>query len=154
MSIGDLVVTTLINIANDIKNIINIPINMLNEKKIYLAIPVQLNNFFELLPFADENAKEQISVYLCECCDEKILNQTTDKRELCDFYSYFRFDHVLELYWNSNLSEKEWLFYFPIYLWWKLTAIIPTRPREYLLLPRDCIYRENNNYYIKMRKIT
>lgn len=152
MSIGDLVVTTLINIANDIKNIINIPINMLNEKKIYLAIPVQLNNFFELLPFADENAKEQISVYLCECCDEKILNQTTDKRELCDFYSYFRFDHVLELYWNSNLSEKEWLFYFPIYLWWKLTAIIPTRPREYLLLPRDCIYRENNNYYIKMRK--
>jgi len=60
------------------------------------------------------------------------------QRQLADFKSYLRFNEVLDVFW-INAGKIQKLFYFPLYFWWKLTAILPLRPMELLLTPRDCL---------------
>jgi hypothetical protein len=36
-------------------------------------------------------------------------------------------------------DDEARLFYFPVYFWWNLTSILPLRPTEFLLTPRDCL---------------
>lgn len=44
------------------------------------------------------------------------------------------------------------LFYFPLYLWWKITGVIPLRPREFLLIPRDCLIQIEDRAQLKLRR--
>jgi len=61
-----------------------------------------------------------------------------DQRVLADFRAYLRFDEIISRFWESA-DDGQRLEYFPIYFWWKLTAILPLRPTELLLTPRDCL---------------
>jgi len=65
---------------------------------------------------------------------------SSHQRTLAEFGSYLKFDEILTSFWETA-SEKEKLFYFPVYFWWSLTAILPLRPTEFLLTPRDCLER-------------
>lgn len=79
----------------------------------------------------------------------KALNQ----RELADFETYFEFDDILKDYWQSGIPSDERFFYYPLYLWWILTAVIPLRPREFLLTPRDCLLKaKDGRYNLKLRR--
>ena len=60
------------------------------------------------------------------------------QRKLADFNSYLRFNAILADFWRSA-DRRQKLFYFPVYFWWNLTAILPLRPMELLLTPRDCL---------------
>jgi hypothetical protein len=76
-----------------------------------------------------------------------------NQRELADFDSYFEFDDIIKDYWNLDLSPEERFFYYPLYIWWVLTAVIPLRPREFLLTERDCIYKDSDGrYHLKLRR--
>jgi len=44
------------------------------------------------------------------------------------------------------------MFYYPLYLWWKITAVIPLRPREFILTPRNCLEEKEDGYYITLRR--
>ncbi len=33
-------------------------------------------------------------------------------------------------YWSQTLSKKERLFYYPLYLWWQITAILPFKAKR------------------------
>jgi hypothetical protein len=57
----------------------------------------------------------------------------------------------LDQFW-SRAGEKEKLFYFPLFLWWNLTTILPLRPTEFLLIPRQCLSRENDENILKVRR--
>ena len=69
------------------------------------------------------------------------LNGSKDdaQRVLADFRTYLKFDEIISRYWDSAGHEQR-LAYFPLYFWWKLTAILPLRPTEFLLTPRDCLH--------------
>ena len=74
------------------------------------------------------------------------------RRDLPDFKSILTFGAVLDDFW-TNASPDEKLFYFPVYLWWKITSILPTRPREYLVTPRDCVHlASDGEWYLTVRK--
>jgi hypothetical protein len=73
------------------------------------------------------------------------------KRVLSDFKSYLRFDDVLRDFWASADSDER-LFYFPLYFWWNLTAILPLRVTEFLLTPRDCLNEQNGKNIITVRR--
>ncbi len=73
------------------------------------------------------------------------------QRKLLDFRSYFRFHDALDEYWQ-DAGEEERAFYFPLYLWWKLTAVLPLRVTEFLLTPRDCIRATDRGYLITVRR--
>jgi len=60
------------------------------------------------------------------------------QRVLADFQLYLHFNDVLADFWITA-DESEKVFYFPLYFWWNLTAILPLRVTEFLLTPRDCL---------------
>lgn len=61
-----------------------------------------------------------------------------NKRRLADFKSYLKFNEIISDFWDIA-NQKQKLFFFPLYFWWNLTAILPLRPTEFLLIPRDCL---------------
>lgn len=108
--------------------------------------------FLKLLP--DNEVKDQI----IEDIEEKIFflphaKEKKRQRILAEFDSYFRFNDVLETFWKTA-SDAEKCFYFPIYLWWNLTAILPLRPTEFLLTPRDCLEKGNRENILTIRRTT
>ncbi len=72
-------------------------------------------------------------------------------RELADFKSYFRFHDELDKFWTSA-GEPAKLFYFPLFLWWNLTAVLPLRPTEFLMMPRDCLVCSGDKNFITVRR--
>lgn len=79
------------------------------------------------------------------------LKTCANPRKLYDFKSYFRFNDTLNNVW-LNFDQEQKKYYFPVYFWWQLTAILPLRVTEFLLIPRDCIYVENNEYKLTVRR--
>lgn len=79
------------------------------------------------------------------------INIKKNHRELADFKSYFRFHDELNKFWEAAHRDEK-LFYFPLYLWWNLTVILPLRPTEFLLLPRDCLARKEGKDFITIRR--
>jgi hypothetical protein len=94
--------------------------------------------------------------YVIDSLEER-LEQTTwvrgkgAQRQLADFKAYLRFHDVLTQYWLSA-DEKHKLFYFPLYMWWNLTAVLPLRPMEFLLIPRDCFHSHDGVHTITIRR--
>jgi hypothetical protein len=72
-------------------------------------------------------------------------------RCLAAFRSYLRFDEVLSAFWR-DADGRGRLFYFPLYFWWKLTAILPLRPMEFLLTPRECLNVRNGANMLTVRR--
>lgn len=72
-------------------------------------------------------------------------------RELADFKSYFRFHDELDKFWASA-TESAKLFFFPVFLWWNLTAILPLRPTEFLMMPRDCLTCSGDEDFVTVRR--
>lgn len=73
------------------------------------------------------------------------------KREIAEFQSYFLFNDILEDYWK-RASEIEKDFFYPILLWWKISMIIPIRPTEFTVIPKDCIRVKKEHYFLKIRR--
>lgn len=73
------------------------------------------------------------------------------QRKLLDFRSYFQFHDALEEYWK-RAEEEDRAYYFPLYLWWKLTAILPLRVTEFLIIPRNCLQKADEGYLITVRR--
>ena len=38
------------------------------------------------------------------------------------------------------------------YLWWKITGVIPLRPREFLLTSRNCLCKDRDEYFLTLRR--
>ena len=73
------------------------------------------------------------------------------QRVLSELGTYFRFNDAIQEHWKSA-SDDEKLFWFPLYLWWTLTAILPLRTTEFLLTPRECLNIENGESLITLRR--
>ena len=115
----------------------------------------RISDFLSLLVIDDNaEAMERLISALDFYADIKYGSQKGfNQRELADFDSYFEFDDIIKDYWNSDISPEDRFFYYPLYIWWILTAVIPLRPREFLLTERDCIYKNSDGrYHLKLRR--
>lgn len=63
------------------------------------------------------------------------------------------FAKIVEDYFSRKLSELEYLRWFPIWLWWELTNLIPIRPSEFCYINRKSPHESDGNYYIKLPRI-
>ena len=86
----------------------------------------------------------------CSRCNDSGVNR---QRVLSGLGTYFRFNDALQKYWDSA-SNDEKTFWFPLYLWWNVTAILPLRPTEFLLTPRECLSYENSKNILTLRRTT
>lgn len=111
------------------------------------------SEFFSSLAESKDLNYDNIIDYI-EICEEYYFSKSrNNQRVLSQLRTYFIFNDLIEKYWNSETDINEKLFYYPIYLWWRITAIIPLRPREFLLTKKDCLKFDNDNQaYLTLRR--
>ena len=129
-----------------------------------LTIQSVLNNIARFLDGKDPS--EQTIPYLdlffsniegYDFCLEKLDEYQSDslkkgKRDLASFETYFLFNDLINKFWNETTDIDEKLFFAPIYFWWNITTIFPTRPIEFIITPRNCLSIIDNKYHLKLRK--
>ncbi len=118
------------------------------------AVPDDLGQLSALISFlnicpATEEADHIIQKLVV--LREKSSPGSEKKRSLAFYMSYIRFNEVVSSFWATAKYEER-LLYFPIWFWWSITSIIPLRPLETVLTPRDCIRVEDGKYYLTLRR--
>lgn len=68
-----------------------------------------------------------------------------------DFWTYYVFDYEIKEFWKTASIEEK-VIYGPLYLFWVLCCSLPTRPKGFCLMPRDCISCKDDKYYITIRR--
>lgn len=154
-TMGDLVLKALQNLINDIKHFISCDPEKLYalSTDVYLTAPNRISEFFSILPEpAEPENMEYILDVLELMTDVNYSSAASQKRSLASFDSYFLFNDIMNDYWNSIIPDEERLFFYPLYLWWQITGVIPMRPREFILTPRNCVEQKEDGWYITLRK--
>lgn len=73
------------------------------------------------------------------------------KRELAEFKSYFLFGKYFDAYWKeATLKEK--LHFYPAYIFFHLTMILPLRVTEFCVLPSNPIRKDHDGYHLSVRR--
>lgn len=152
--IGKLAIRSLVNIVNAVKKIIRCDIGSIEQGRLYeIDIPMGSGDFFSMLPVVDVELAESLCEIIYDAAESIAeRNMKRYQRQLCDFQTYFTFDEYMNRFWAEETDIKIRLFFYPLYLWWKITGVIPTRPREFILTPRDCLVTERGQAYITLRK--
>ena len=133
-----------------IKAISNRLVSLVESPNDVLPADSHVIEFLKLLPGTE--TKDQV----IEDLEERLLfsrkrDAKGKQRILSEFENYFRFNDAMESFWQ-DAGSKEKLFYFPLYLWWTLTAILPLRATEFLLTPRDCLEKKNGENILAVRR--
>lgn len=77
------------------------------------------------------------------------VNQSKIPRRIPPIMSIIAFSEEIEKFF-ANVNNEEKIKYYPVYLWWKITSIIPLRPNEFIKIKRSCTEIENNKYFLKL----
>lgn len=102
----------------------------------------KIQTFLQLIPELEEQ-------YFVEC--DYYHGQGENRRTLAEYQSYFIFNDIINEYFPSA-PQKEKERYFPVFIWWKITTVLPLRATETLVIPYDCVTYKNEKYYIKVRR--
>ncbi|OXM83685.1 hypothetical protein [Paenibacillus rigui] len=104
-------------------------------------------NFLDYYQEIDTN-----SVYLRLFRDLKeVVRSPNNIRDLPLPKDVFLFDKIVEDYFTSlERGSAEYLLYFPIYLWWNLTNIIPLRPFEFCGVKRDALLFKEDSFFLRL----
>ena len=83
---------------------------------------------------------------------ESAAPHSNNRRDLPDFRSILTLNHIIQNC-QDMLDDTEKLFYAPFIIYWDVSCLIPMRPREYLLTPRDCLRKnEKGQWMLSVRK--
>lgn len=113
-------------------------------------ICVYIEDFLELLP-GESAWREQFLESVDTNAWARTHKRPVNQRTLANYQSYFKFDRYLQEFWKIAAGAER-LLYFPVCFWWELTAILPLRPIECVVTPRDCLRRENGKSYLTIRR--
>lgn len=148
--------TTMRNLLLDLRHIVANSIEDIYgaTESLRISLPALCSDFFSTLPIPDsDESVERLMNAMESYADINFNSYQRKQRALADFDTYFLFDDMLNRFWSSPLSSEERLFYYPLYLWWKITAVLPLRPREFLLTERDCLFKDaSGDYYLRLRR--
>lgn len=80
--------------------------------------------------------------------DEKSIRELPSSKNILLYHNY------IDLFFNdSDIDNKLRLLYMPIYLWWRITTIIPMRTNEFTTrLKRECLQKGDGNYFLKINR--
>ena len=138
-----------------IRKMISVPVYQLDYTK-PLRYSAMISDFIQSLPINNDTQDNKYLISIIEYMNDYLyemnINSGTNQREMCSFDSYFLFNDLIERYWKSNIDIIDRLFYYPLYLWWRITGIIPLRPIEFLLTPRKCLSQKDGKYWLTLRR--
>lgn len=152
-TMGKIVLSSLRDTVNDIKRIFSQSPEELDMGLDFISNPNRVIEFISMLPLKNENEQIENLLDRLDIIAEKRYNRyTSSQRQLAPFDSYFLFNDIMNDFWKTNMEIETRLFYYPLYLWWQITAVIPLRPREFILTPRNCLEEKEDGYYITLRR--
>ncbi|MBK5261110.1 MAG: hypothetical protein JJE17_00880 [Peptostreptococcaceae bacterium] len=153
--LGELVLLSLQQIINGIKKVVSFPVKELTliSEELWVTFIGRIIEFFSMLPDNGNEDEVEDIINRLEKVDDKLkVNSWKGQRKLASFDSYFLFSDILDQFWNESRDEEEKLFFFPVYLWWKVTGVIPMRPREFVVMSRDCLKGSKDKWILTLRK--
>lgn len=149
---GNYVIMSIQNFLRELKTVIK----EYDGRRINTSLKLQKSNmvynFCEQLNLNETREVNRLFIELDLASERTEYKKGINRRSLSTFQSYFKFDELLDTFWNDNLDDKQRTFYYPLYLWWKVTTILPLRPREFLLIPRDCFRDTQNDNLMTFRR--
>lgn len=98
----------------------------------------------KFLQFIEHRFKNKYAVKIASLQEIYSKNRDLPNYEVIVDFHYF----MKEFEKNSTSLEKEK--FYPVILWWKITGLIPMRPKEFCLLDYDCTFKRNNEYFLKI----
>lgn len=150
---GRNILNTIRDTINDIKRMLTFqPETLTDMEDFFLAGPNRLIDFITMLPCNNPENIEELISRIEELSEIQFKNGHGEQRQLASFDSYFLFNDLFQDFWNSDMEKKTRLFYYPLYLWWQVTAVIPLRPREFILTPRNCLEDRKDGTYLTLRR--
>lgn len=150
--LGNYVVRSIQTFIRELKEVIKSFDGKSINTKIILQESSLILDFLEIMDYNYTEKYENLTNELERSMNNVKSDGTPNRRPLSTFQSYFRFTDILNDFWNTDLTDAERIFYFPIYLWWNITSILPLRPREFLLIPRDCLRSGENKNLVTFRR--
>ncbi|MCM3671625.1 hypothetical protein M3181_21960 [Mesobacillus maritimus] len=122
----------------------------------------QINDFLgfiDFLPISDIHVMKVQAQEDFESMKESYYmvqkGNSLNRRQLGEFQSYFYFDKLFKQFWFHIATESEKLYYYPLFLWWELTNILPLRPTEFTLIPYNCLIpNSEGGYKLTIRRTT
>ncbi|EEM73502.1 MULTISPECIES: tyrosine-type recombinase/integrase [Bacillus cereus group] len=71
-------------------------------------------------------------------------------RKLPPSHDVLKFSLILEDYMVKIEDKNAYYMYFPLYIWWTLSNLIPMRPSEFCSIERDCLFLDDGETYIRL----
>lgn len=107
-----------------------------------------LADLLTLLPGSSRYREE----VLCRIDDiSPFLQRDRHQRLLAHYQSFLRFSEVLDKFWESATRDEKVL-HFPVWFWFRITGVLPLRPTECVLTPRNCIFQKEGRFFLKVRR--
>ncbi len=151
---GEYALGSLRSTLHSVKQIVTAPVSEIN--KIMESINSnnidRIGDFFSMLPLDGREKAINDLLDIISDAYEKELYSDNRQRTLAAFESYFRFNDILKRFWAESEDLEERLFFFPVWLWWNLTAILPLRPRVFIVTPRNCLKKYGDEYRLVVRR--
>lgn len=152
--IGKLALATIKATHSNIEKFICMNPEDLNDNELQLRSDLlyRVFDFVSLIPSENKNNLDNLLNKLDLIAEKNYSLPSSKQRTLSSFNTYFIFDDIVNRFLDEEKDKDNLLFYMPLILWWKITAIIPLRPTEFILTPDDCLRKENNKYYFTIRR--
>lgn len=81
------------------------------------------------------------------------LNSKDLSRIIPSSHDILKFALIVEDFFKNHIDLSYYLRYYPIYLWWNLTNIIPLRISEFCLIKRDCLTNTKEGYLLELPRM-
>ena len=136
-TMGKIILSTLRDTVNDMKRMIGTAPEEVNANTFFITNPNRMLEFLSMLPIAEtENeVMERFMDKIDALAELQYSDHAKKQRPLASFDSYFFFNDIINDYWSQDLENDTRLFYYPLYLWWQITAIIPLYPAPVVSFP-------------------
>lgn len=152
---GDLELGSLRRLIHDIKKVVHSDVSDTDSLlEVCTSETVgRVSEFFAMLP--EECREEELSdllVMFDEVEERSQIGNVGKQRSLATFESYFRFDEIIKRFWKESNDEDEKLFFFPVWMWWNISGVLPLRPCEFVVTPRECLNEIDGKYTLTVRR--
>ena len=81
-----------------------------------------------------------------------VATAPAQQRKLQHMINYLALDNELTDLYKEELPETEFIKWFPLYFWCKVSFILPMRATETLVTPFDCIQCRNDDIFLRIRR--
>ena len=123
--------------SDDVKN------NVVKQLKSYV-------NFVERIGYINDG----YSIFFKTVFEYKVKTTSNKPRKLPKNSHVFEFDYYIKDFFEGDNDPLLQKIYYPIWIWWKVTNVIPMRPSELTSQStRDCLVTINDKYYLKVNRV-